>query len=100
MLSFSEALSFEAASSGVIVATLCPGSTLTAFRTRLGKREKTGGMTAERVARIACAKLFQGQRLIVPGLINQIIVRLARVVPKSIFLGALTRINQYRGVNG
>ncbi|MDR3608097.1 MAG: SDR family oxidoreductase [Oligoflexia bacterium] len=97
--SFSEALSFETAGSGVHVCGLYPGSTLTAFRTRSGKAEKTGGMAANAVASIGCAGLFAGRRRIVPGAINRLIVFLARWAPQSMFVGALTRINRYRGVN-
>jgi short-subunit dehydrogenase len=99
MLSFSEALSYEAAESGVVVSTLCPGTTITAFRSRLGKKEKTMGMTAQRVAQIGCSGLFAGKRVIVPGLINRIIVFLSAWIPSGIFLGVLTRVNRYRGVN-
>jgi uncharacterized protein len=99
LLSFSEALSFETAARGIRVAALCPGSTLTAFRTRHGKKEKTGGMTAETVARIGCQGLFAGKRVIIPGLLNRLLITLATALPRGLVLRVLTRINEYRGVN-
>jgi hypothetical protein len=99
LLSFSEALSFETSAQGVRVATLCPGSTLTAFRTRHGKKEKTGGMTAEKVARIGCEGLFASRRVIIPGMLNRLIIMLATTLPRGIVLRVLALINGYRGVN-
>jgi hypothetical protein len=86
VLSFSEALAEELKGSGVSVTALCPGATETEFAQRAGMekvkifRGKT--MSAEKVAEIGFASLIKGERTIVPGILNKLLVFSLRFSPR------------------
>ncbi|ARN80894.1 SDR family NAD(P)-dependent oxidoreductase [Methylocystis bryophila] len=90
VLSFSEALTQELSAGGVKVSCLCPGPVETGFQARSGFELK-GKLGAARLALVSPAEvarqgyegLMAGRRVVVPGLMNQIIVLVARFVPRG-----------------
>ncbi|MGA9599893.1 MAG: SDR family oxidoreductase [Methylocystis sp.] len=93
VLSFSEALTEELRPSGVKVSCLCPGPVETGFQARSGFALE-GKMAAARLALVSAAEvarqgydgLMAGRRVVVPGLMNRLIVLLARHVPRGLML--------------
>ncbi len=97
VLTFSEALHLECASSRVRVMALCPGRTETNFQAvaGTGKRISTGGIqTAAAVARVGLGALSQGRSHVVSGANNRIMVQLERLLPRSVITRAAGRIYQ------
>ncbi len=93
VLSFSEALSEELRLTKVRVTALCPGPTRTRFQSRAGSKEagpSQGGLlkvaSAAAVAQAGYAGFMRGRRIVVPGWMNKLSVRLARLAPS--WLGA------------
>jgi short-subunit dehydrogenase len=84
VLSLSEALYRELRPHGILVSTLCPGATKTNFANRAGKRDAPGAMSADKVARLAYEGLIKNRRIIIPGLINKVLVRLPRQLVSSL----------------
>jgi short-subunit dehydrogenase len=88
VISLSEALAEELRGSGVSVTVLCPGPTITEFQavahmesTRLFRMP--GVMDAGAVARAGYAGLMQGKRMVVPGLLNQVLPLVIRFSPRA-----------------
>lgn len=105
VLSFSEAVRFEFAPSGVTVTTLYPGITTTEFNQVAGARTP-GLMDASilgpaEVARIGLAGLFAGKRAVVPGFINKLNAFFSQVLHRGLvtfFAGRLLAgANRHRG---
>jgi uncharacterized protein len=89
VISFSEALAEELRGSGVSVTVLCPGPTITEFQgvahmesTRLFRMP--GVMDAQSVARAGYAGLMHGKRMVVPGLLNQVLPLVIRFSPRAV----------------
>jgi hypothetical protein len=101
VLSFSEALHSELKRRGVRVSVLCPGPVPTEFAERAGVK---GGslapsfltQSAEDVAEEGYRGLIRGQRTIVPGLLNKLIVLLIKVTPRGLLLAAVGRRQSQR----
>lgn len=95
VLSFSEALHQELSGHGIRVTTVCPGVVPTEFQARAGmKKMPMADFLCTPPADIAAcgyAALMQGQRVVVPGLVNKLITLLPRVLPRGIFLRAVAR---------
>lgn len=88
--SYSRAIRQEAAVRGVVVSTLCPGTTRTKFFEKEGLKTPIWAMSAERTAKIAVDGLMRGRGVIVPGIINNVL----RLIPSGIkmyFVGILKR---------
>ncbi len=92
---FSEALSYELASSGVRVCCLCPGGTATEFADVAGHEvptwQKGFFMSAEQCARIGLRALFRGRRNIVSGLSNKLLCFILRFLPRRIIVWAAAK---------
>ena len=91
ILSFSRGLRHELKKTSVSVTVVSPGATDTAFSTRakvLGekavKMAKATNMTPEAVAKISVEGMLKGKSEIIAGLLNQIGVLLAWLLPKKI----------------
>jgi uncharacterized protein len=91
VLSFSEALCEELLGSGVTVTALCPGPTESEFHVRADMQDskllqsKTlSVMTSREVAEQGIAALERGQRIVIPGLMNQIMAQSSRLLPRAI----------------
>ncbi|QAA33107.1 SDR family NAD(P)-dependent oxidoreductase [Clostridium manihotivorum] len=78
VLSLSEALYKELKPYNITVTTLCPGATKTNFTKNAGKKDAPGAMEAAKVARCGYEGLMKNKKLIVPGLINKILIRLPK----------------------
>jgi len=102
VLSFTEALASETSGTGVRVAALCPGPTLTAFQTRAGFKPipllKTPLVTsASFVARAGWEGMKKGKRVVVPGLTNKILVQAERITPRRLVVAMTRRLQESRG---
>jgi uncharacterized protein len=97
VLSFSEALGEELLGTGVTVTALCPGPTESDFQARAAMQDsklvqgKTL-MTAKEVAEQGVAALERGQRVVIPGFINQIQAQVSRFLPRAIVPGMIKNI--------
>jgi uncharacterized protein len=88
VLSFTEALATELENTGVIATALCPGPTDTDFfeksgmlRARLFQRANV--MAPQDVAKAGYEGLMAGERIVVPGVANKIIVFSRRLLPEA-----------------
>ena len=90
VLSFSEALHRELSERGVRVTALCPGPVPTEFQARAGMGRVPGAraleLSAERVAQIGYDAFMAGQRVVIAGIGNRIVVSLMRLVPNALIL--------------
>jgi short-subunit dehydrogenase len=81
VFSFSVALAEELAATGITVTTLCPGFTKTEFHERAGIQRSSSWlkmMPAQDVARIGYRGLINGQRIVIPGLMNKMTAAVSR----------------------
>lgn len=90
VLSYSEAIRFEAERYGVQVCTLCPGATRTNFFVKEGTDLPKTAMPADKVARYAYARLMRNQAIFIPGFMN----RLMQVFPKKIKMRAIANMKE------
>jgi len=94
VLSFSEALHDELKRRGIRMSVLCPGPVPTEFGVRAGAK---GGslapdflvVSAERVAKAGYRGLMRGERTIIPGLPNKLIVLLIQLIPRRLLLAVV-----------
>ncbi len=87
VLSFSEALATELASTGVHVLALCPGATKTEFQDVAGVKEQVpefSYMTADAVVAQAIDAAKAGRRTLVPGWMNKTLALTTRMTPRSV----------------
>lgn len=91
VLSFSAALSVELKNSGVTVTAICPGTTATEFHKRAGldrsKLMRHGmmkAMSAQTVAEIGYRAMMNGKPIVIPGMMNRILVGLAKCSPSML----------------
>ncbi len=94
VLSFSQALRKELKKSGIIVSTLCPGSTATEFSQRAGKADIKGAMTPEKVSDCAYKGLMKGKAVIIPGFQNKIFIVFSKLMPGSLSAAIVARIQR------
>jgi len=99
--SFSEALAEEVDGTGVTVTALCPGPTVTGFKTAAGLREDapSGGppaMTSRAVAEAGYAGMQRGQRVVVTGFRNKVAVFANRVLSRRSMTRIVRRIQERR----
>jgi short-subunit dehydrogenase len=96
VLSFTEALAEELRGTGVSATALCPGVTPTGFqeRAQVGQMAlaQYGVVSAERVAAAGYRALMRGQRVVVPGFANQLLVLSTRITPHSLLLPLTHRL--------
>ncbi len=101
VLSFSEALHHEFAPKGVRVTALCPGPVPTEFQARAGAKDtklpRALTRSAEEVAAEGYRGLKQGRRVVVPGLGNKMVTRLAGLLPRGWVLETAAARNRDRG---
>lgn len=86
VLSFSEAIANELKPFNVQVTTLCPGTTKTEFARRAGKGDLPLAMHPRKVAEIGYQALMKDKGVVIPGKFNQVMVMLARILPRSLTL--------------
>jgi len=86
ILSFSEALNYEFRDKGVHVAVLCPGNTASNFAAvanAKAKKPEGSDASAESVAKVGLDALLQGRCAVIPGLSNQSVAILPRVLTRQ-----------------
>lgn len=96
---FSLSLREELAETGVSVSALCPGPVVTNEDglkriQRSGRKAKLVVMHPHQVAPIAINGLFNGKRIIIPGVMNQLMIVLNNVLPLSIRMKLLRKIGK------
>jgi short-subunit dehydrogenase len=98
VLSLGEALAYELRATGVTVTTLCPGATATDFFKVAGANEIAVQpmMSAAAVARTGYRALKAGRRVVITGMLNNILAIGARLAPHSITLPAASALNARR----
>ena len=90
VLSFTEALGEELRGTGVQVSVLCPGPTATEFATVAGMskaklfQQRGITMSSREVARIGWQGLLAGDRVVVAGLTNNLLVQALRTAPRAL----------------
>ena len=100
MLSFSAALDNEVRGKGITVTAVCPGTTRTEFRKRIGITDSEGkGMSPETVAKAAFAASEAGVRIVVPGFWNKAFAFVSRHLSPTAAAKLVSYINDRRGVN-
>jgi short-subunit dehydrogenase len=100
VISLSEALSYEWASSNVSVTALCPGATLTEFqeaadmkKSRLFKRKLP---TAKDVADFGYGAMVKKERLAVHGLGNRVLLQSLRTAPRALLPWVVEQMQKAR----
>jgi short-subunit dehydrogenase len=88
VLSFSEALHYELAGTGVTVTTSCPGLTATEFHD-VAEHPKPAWMrsitmSADEVAKVSLDAMFAGERTVVPGFVNWLTATTVKFLPKRL----------------
>ena len=101
VLSFGEALAEELAGTGVTVTTACPGPTITGFHRAAGLRPDAPlvgapAMASDEVARLACEAMFDGRRVVIPGVRNRLVVAAQRLLPRTLLARAVRRLQERR----
>jgi short-subunit dehydrogenase len=88
LINFSESLAFEYENEGIRVCAVCPGFTYSEFHDVTGTRNLVAAlpavmwMTAESVVEQSFEALSRGCIVFIPGLLNRMIVRAARWMPR------------------
>jgi uncharacterized protein len=102
VLSVGQAIGYELRRTGVTVTTLCPGATATEFA---GAAHMEGTLlfsgllpvlSAAEVARRGYAGLKAGRRVVIPGLVNNIMVFLSRFTPSTLLLRIARLVTRQR----
>jgi short-subunit dehydrogenase len=98
VLSLGEALAYELRRSGVTVTTLCPGATATNFFKVAGARDIAlkPAMSSTEVARLGYRALKAGRRVVITGVLNNILSIGGRLAPRSIVLPAANALMSRR----
>ncbi len=90
VLIFSEIFGAELAGTNLSVSCLCPGGTYTEFLEKNGQLLKESGktfmMSSDAVAKTGINAMFAKQRVIVPGLMNQLMCFAPRLLPRGLAL--------------
>lgn len=98
VLSFTEALAGELAGTCLTLTVLCPGPTATNFsqvaRGQKVRRIQTSKMSAEAVARCGHRAYRNGKVLAVPGLGNQFLIFLTRIMPRWVIRKGVKSFNK------
>ena len=96
--SFTEALAFELAGTGVTATVSCPGATATEFSKVAGTDRsrlfKLGAMSAADVAAHAYHAMMAGKCLAIPGVRNKLSLQIQRVSPRRTVRGVAARLNE------
>ena len=94
LTSFSEILAAELSDTSIHVTCVCPGGTLTEFLDHAGQKLTASGrlgmMTADAVVRIGIRGMLAGRRLVIPGVFNQLVCFLPRLIPRRLALWLAT----------
>lgn len=100
VVSFTLALAAELEGSGVRAMALCPGPVRTGFQAAAGIQRPglpIAVLTAQRTVAEALAAYVRGEHVFVPGLVNTLQVRAARLLPSALTAWATKRTMQRLG---
>lgn len=75
VINYSKAIRYESKNTNVKICVLCPGPTKTDFFRKEGMKVPPNAMSAESVAAYAFKKLMKNKEIIIPGLLNQLLIR-------------------------
>jgi hypothetical protein len=96
--SFTDALAWELAGTGVTATVSCPGATATEFAGHAGNDTsllfKLGAADAAGVAAEAYRAMMAGKRMVVHGMLNKVAAQSVRVSPRSMALALAGRLNR------
>ena len=96
--SFTEALAYELAGTGVTATVSCPGATATEFAGHAGNAEsllfRLGAADSASVAKEGYAAMMAGKPMVVHGLTNKLGVQALRISPRALVLGLAARLNR------
>jgi short-subunit dehydrogenase len=96
--SFTDALAWELAGTGVTATVSCPGATATEFAGHAGNDTsllfKLGAADAAGVAAEAYRAMMAGKRMVVHGMLNKVAAQSVRVSPRSVALALAGRLNR------
>lgn len=102
LVSFSESLHIDLCRSNIKVQALCPGFIKTEFHSRMGQSNKVGGwkekllwMNPDEVVASSVKSLSRNQVICVPGIVNRIIYRFIKVLPKRVIYWLTIRNIKY-----
>lgn len=100
VLSLSEALSNETEGTGVTVTALCPGPTETGFVAAAGMEKsklfEANVMDARTVAEAGYRGMMEGKRVVIPGVRNSIMARVASLAPRGLVTRVVRRVQETR----
>jgi short-subunit dehydrogenase len=97
LMAFSESLYMELAPRGIVVQALLPGFTRSDFHRRMGTRTYEGfgrnliWMPADKVVRLALARLGDGRVICIPGAFNRMLAFLRHLIPKRAYYRLVSR---------
>ena len=95
VLSLGESLHQELSEEGIRVTTLCPGVVPTEFQARAGMKKIPGWKLLHTppadIAVAGYAALMKGQRVVIPGIANQFVTSLPRLLPRGFLLRQVAR---------
>ncbi len=94
VLSLSQAMRKELKKTGIVVSTLCPGSTATDFSRRAGKADIGGAMVPGKVADCAYKGLIKGKAVIIPGARNKFFIAVSKLLPGGLSAAIVERIQR------
>jgi uncharacterized protein len=99
VLSFTEALGEELRGTGIQVCAFCPGPTATEFaavsgmsETKLFKQKSTV-MASAQVAKIGWNGMLAGDRVVIPGLMNNLLNQSLRLAPRAVIARISASLN-------
>ncbi len=96
VLSFSEALWKELLGTGVTVSCLCPGPTKTEFGNESAMHDtpvfKHNAMNVEEVAQKGYQAIRRRKRLVIPGIVNNILATSVRFTPRAMLLEVMSKL--------
>lgn len=98
VLNFTEALYEELKGSEIKVSCLCPGPVKTNFQEKSGIKKKESAkkalMTPKDVAKVAYKDFKKGKLIIIPGFKNKLIIKLNKLIPRSLSRKIILMMNK------
>jgi short-subunit dehydrogenase len=96
VISFTDALSAETSGSGITLTSLCPGPVETGFQARAGMKNarrlsRSALLSAQAVADAGWRGFKEGERMVVPGVMNKLTAYGLRGAPRRLILPLIRR---------
>lgn len=98
VVSFSQAIEYEARKYGITVTTLCPGPTESDFREAARMIRPNGllkdkrPITAKEVAEFGCEAMMKGKSVVIHGALNRFIACCVRFIPRKILVKLAAKV--------